>query len=93
MEDLIKELRIARRKKGLTQSELAYRVGLPQSHISSIERGKIDIRVSTLIQLARVLDHEMMLVPRQFNTLIKAIIEGKEGIESEPRWQPDEEED
>lgn len=93
MEDLIKELRVARNKKGLTQSALAHRVGLPQGHISSIEQGKIDLRVSTLIQMARILEYEVMLVPSQFTSLVKAMIEGKEGIESEPIWQPDEEED
>ena len=93
MEALIKELRIARKKKGFTQSVLAQRIGLPQGHISSIEQGKIDLRVSTLIQMARILDYEVMLVPRQFTSLVKAMIEQKEGIESEPLWQPDEEED
>ncbi|MBY0291682.1 MAG: helix-turn-helix domain-containing protein [Alphaproteobacteria bacterium] len=93
MEDLIKELRVARNKKGFTQSALAHRVGLPQGHISSIEQGKIDLRVSTLIQMARILEYEVMLVPSQFTSLVKAMIEGKEGIESEPIWQPDEEED
>lgn len=93
MEDIIKELRIARKQKGLTQAELANQIGLPQGHISSIEQGKIDIRASTLIQLARILDYEVMLVPRQMNIFIKAMIEGKEGIEFEPLWQPDKEED
>ncbi|OJW51116.1 MAG: hypothetical protein BGO67_12365 [Alphaproteobacteria bacterium 41-28] len=93
MEDLIEELLKARKEKGFTQSELAKLVGLPQGHISSIEQGKIDIRISTLVQIARILDHEVMLIPRQFNSLVKAIIEEKEGVESEPLWQPDKEED
>ena len=93
MEDLSKELLDARKKKGLTQSELARHVGVPQGHISSIENGKTDLRVSTFVQIARSLDLEVMLVPRQLNSLVKAIIEGKEGIESEPRFQPDKEEE
>ena len=93
METLIKELRKARKNKGLTQSELAQHVGLPQSHISGIEQGKIDLRVSTLIQIARILDHELVLIPRQLDLLVKAIIEGKEDVETKPRFQPDHEED
>ena len=93
MEDLIKELRLARKKKGMTQLELANSVGLPQSHISSIEHGKIDIRISTLIQVARILDYEIILIPRQLNSLVKALIEGKENSDVEPLWQPDEGED
>lgn len=92
MEPLIRQLRETRKNKGMTQSELARLVGLPQSHISDIEQGKIDLRISTLIQMARILDHEIMLVPRQLNTYIKAIIAGKENVETEPRFQPDQEE-
>lgn len=36
----LKELR---QKAGLTQSELAYRAGMKQSHIANIENGKRDI--------------------------------------------------
>lgn len=93
MEDLIRELLRARKEKGITQAELGRHVGLPQGHISSIEQGKIDIRISTLIQIARVLDHEIMLVPRQLNSFVKAMIEGRENVETEPSWQPDNEED
>jgi len=89
MENLIKELREARKKKGMTQSRLAHSVGLPQSHISGIEQGKIDIRISTLMQIARILDHEVILTPRQMEPYIKALIAGKEDVETQPRFQVD----
>jgi transcriptional regulator with XRE-family HTH domain len=44
-------LRHARRRAGLTQRELAARVGIPQETISRIESGRIDPRVSTLDRL------------------------------------------
>ena len=91
MEYLIIELRKIRKKKGITQFQLAHQVGLPQSHISAIEQGKKGLRVSTLIQIARTLDHELMLVPRQLETFVKSMIKGKEGTEAEPRFQPDDE--
>lgn len=91
MESLITELRTIRKKKSMTQIELARQVGLPQSHISAIEQGKKDLRVSTLIQIARILDHKLMLVPRQLETFVKSMIKGKEGAEAEPRFQPDDE--
>lgn len=91
MENLIRELHNARKKKGMTQSELAHYVGLPQSHISAIEQGKIDLRASTLIQIARILDYEVMLIPRHLDSFIRVIIEGKEDAGIEPRFQPDEE--
>lgn len=40
------------------------RVGIPQSHISKIEHGQVDLQSSTLVELARALDLELMLVPR-----------------------------
>ncbi|AIL13857.1 hypothetical protein IM40_10865 (plasmid) [Candidatus Paracaedimonas acanthamoebae] len=91
MEALIIELREIRKKKGMTQIELARQVGLPQSHISAIEQGKIDLRVSTLIQIARILDHEATLIPRQLDSFIKVMIKEKVGTEIEPRFQPDDE--
>ncbi|MBN9344227.1 MAG: hypothetical protein BGO76_08545 [Caedibacter sp. 38-128] len=91
MESLIIELREIRKKKSMTQIELARHVGLPQSHISAIEQGKIDLRVSTLIQIARILDHEVTLVPRPLDSFVKVIIKGKEDADIEPRFQPDDE--
>lgn len=41
----------ARRKKGLTQDELAYRVGISRAFLSNIERGEHDpsLKVAQLI--------------------------------------------
>ncbi len=58
-------LRAARERKGLSQRELSQKVGLPQSHISKIENGTIDLRLSSLVALAHVLDLEPTLVPRK----------------------------
>jgi DNA-binding XRE family transcriptional regulator len=58
----IREVRIA---KALTQKELGQRVGLPQSHISKIEKGAVDLKLSSLVEIARALELEIMLVPRK----------------------------
>ena len=42
-----KRLQQARVARGLTQAELGALVGLPQSHISKIERGETDFQWST----------------------------------------------
>lgn len=44
-------LRVARRKAGLTQRELARRTGIAQPTIARIERGLADPRLSTLERL------------------------------------------
>ena len=58
-------LKAARAKKGLNQRDLSQMTDVPQSHISKIENGAVDLRVSSLISLARALGHELLLVPRE----------------------------
>ena len=45
-EDIANTLREARERSGLTQRELSVRSGVPQGHISKIENGAVDLRVS-----------------------------------------------
>jgi transcriptional regulator with XRE-family HTH domain len=51
-----------RRERGLTQSELAKRSGLPQPNLSNIEKGRQDLTVSTLIRIA----HSLGFSPASF---------------------------
>ena len=84
----------ARKKKGLTQRQLMSKTGVPQSHISKIENGEIDLQTSSLIELSRVLDLELMLVPRElipvFKLLLRRAKSGKTG--QVPLYQLEEEE-
>ncbi|MCY4056826.1 MAG: helix-turn-helix transcriptional regulator [Gammaproteobacteria bacterium] len=48
----LKEARVAR---GLSQAELGAMVGLPQSHISRIESGAVDVGISALLEICRSL--------------------------------------
>jgi transcriptional regulator with XRE-family HTH domain len=73
-EDIIKALKQAREAKGLTQRALSARTGMPQSHISKIESGGTDIRLSSLIELARVLDLELKLVPRKAVPAVETVV-------------------
>ena len=63
-EDLIQGLIAARRALGWSQRELGSRVGLPQVHISGIETGKVVPRFNTLLEIVRVLQFDLLLVPR-----------------------------
>ena len=89
MSYITEQLAKSRKERGLKQSELGSKLGLPQSHISKIEGGEIDLRLSTLSDFARILDQEIMLVPRELVPNVKAIISG-ESLDS-PMWQLDEE--
>jgi len=67
-------IKAAREARGLSQRALSERVGVPQSHISKIENGAVDLRVSSLVGLGRALDLELMLVPRKANSAVQAIV-------------------
>jgi transcriptional regulator with XRE-family HTH domain len=68
------ELKEARRKRGWTQAELGRRASLPQMHISGIESGKIVPRFDTLLDLVRVLDYDLLMVPRSLVPAMQALI-------------------
>lgn len=67
-------LKNAREARGLSQRALSARSGAPQSHISKIENGAVDLRVSSLVELARVLGLELMLVPRKAAPAVQSIV-------------------
>ena len=73
-EAMRRELVKARQKRGWSQAELGRRVGLPQVHISGIETGKVAPRFTTLLDLVRVLDHDLLLVPRPLVPAVQALI-------------------
>jgi transcriptional regulator with XRE-family HTH domain len=64
-EYVTRALKAARNAKALSQRGLAQLAGVPQSYVSRVERGAIDLRLSSLIEIARALDLELTLVPRK----------------------------
>ncbi len=85
-EQIASALRATRESKGLSQRELSAKSGVPQGHISKIENGAVDLRVSSLVGLARVLDLELALVPRRSVSAVKSIVRS-----SAQRAPPDDE--
>jgi len=73
-EALRRELIEQRHKRGWSQAELGQRLGLPQMHISGIETGKIVPRFDTLLDLVRVLDRDLLTVPRTLVPAVQALI-------------------
>jgi transcriptional regulator with XRE-family HTH domain len=72
--DLLHHLISARKARGWSQAELGRRVGLPQVHISGIETGKVAPRFNTLLDLVRVLDYDLLLVPRSLVPAVQSLI-------------------
>jgi len=78
---LLKSLREARQRKGLSQRALSAKSGVPQSHISKIESGAVDLRVSSLIGLARILDLELELVPKKNVPAVQSIVRSSANVD------------
>jgi len=64
----------ARRESRWNQRDLADQAGTTQARISKIENGETDPKVSTLIEIARTLGLEIVLVPLKHLPAVKAII-------------------
>jgi len=91
----IEEIRKARLEKGWSQKELSKRSGLTQSHVSRIEHGAIDLRLSNLLELSRALDLEVFLVPRSTVPAIKSLLQqlmGKNTTDTSRAYTLDDEE-
>lgn len=88
-------LRAAREGKGLSQRALSVATGVQQGQLSKIENGAVDLRLSSLIALARALDLELMLVPRKSLPAVQTLVRGapSEGEAEAPAYSLDEDED
>jgi transcriptional regulator with XRE-family HTH domain len=74
LEEIATQLKREREAKGLSQRSLSTRAGVQQSHLSKIENAAVDIRLSSLIQLARSLDLELKLVPKKALPAVEGLI-------------------
>jgi transcriptional regulator with XRE-family HTH domain len=63
-------IRRARLDHGLSQVELAQKLGVTQGTISRAERGNGDIRLGTLLELTRALDLDLVVIKRSQRALV-----------------------
>ena len=73
-ENISRELKAARLRRGWSQAEVGNRAGLPQTHISGIETGRIVPRFDTLLDLVRVLGMDLVLVPQSLVPAVNALV-------------------
>jgi HTH-type transcriptional regulator/antitoxin HipB len=98
VEYLAEALKAARAGKKLSQRGLSKTTGMPQAQISKIENAAVDLKASTLIELARALDLEVMLVPRKHVPAVKSLIgltatSGSDTVPPRPAYALDDEGD
>ncbi|MGH6827390.1 MAG: helix-turn-helix domain-containing protein, partial [Rhizomicrobium sp.] len=66
-------LQAARERKGLSQRALAAKLGVRQSYVSRIENAGVDPKASSLTEIARALDLELVLIPRRLVPAVQAL--------------------
>ena len=92
--ELREQIKKARTKRGWGQRELGAAIGLPQPHVSAIESGEIVPRFDTLLDIVRVLDLDLLLVPRSLVPAVQSLIRAQKEPESveKPLYAADDEE-
>lgn len=69
------QLRTRRSELHLTQAAVASRITTTQSYVAGVERGDRDPRWSTVVEFARALELEPMLIPRERLAAVKAVLD------------------
>jgi transcriptional regulator with XRE-family HTH domain len=87
MKTITEQLKQTRIANGLSQKEFGIKLNLPQSHISAIEAGKVDPRLTSITEMARALELELMLVPFSLVPAVKSLLAGDS---HKPLWSIDE---
>ncbi|TWB88968.1 helix-turn-helix protein [Bradyrhizobium macuxiense] len=72
--DLGKILQDARRQAKLTQEQVAERAGISRPSYRDIENGGAAARATTLINIARALGMELMLIPQAMVPAVQALL-------------------
>lgn len=81
MENIGNKIKEARKKKGLTQSELAEKIGLTKHAIAKYEQGQREPNLTTLTKIIDELDLDFWTVCPNINAEIEAAKPYEEGIE------------
>ena len=79
-------LRLTRLGRHLTQEELARKLGLRQRQISDLERATVDPRLSTILNVARALDLEIILIPRSLISAVEGLQRAGQGSAKAPMY-------
>ena len=72
--DMRRALKQARKTRGWSQRDLSRHLGIGQRHVSGIESGKIVPRYDTVLELIRMLDHDLIMVPRALVPVVQSLV-------------------
>lgn len=79
---LLQELRQIRQRSKASQSTVASKAGLNATYLSKIERAQVDPRLSTVQDIARALDHEIIIVPRNLVGTVRSLMPSEGEVSS-----------
>jgi predicted transcriptional regulator len=89
IQSILEALTAQRHRLGLSQEAAARRAGLTQTYLSKVERAKVDPRLSTLQDIARAQDLEIMLVPLEIVPAVRALLGSGPNPEDRPLFSID----
>lgn len=72
---LLKDLVAIRQAHQLSQTALAQKAGLSRMTVNKIETGTVDPQLSTLEELARALEVELLVVPKSLRAEVAAFLQ------------------
>jgi transcriptional regulator with XRE-family HTH domain len=78
MSELFKQLRAARKARGLLQEDVAQRAGVSRETYLRAESGQVDPRMSTFLAACDALDLDVLLAPRHLSSGIRTFLEAHE---------------
>ena len=81
-------LKATRKDLGLTQEQVADLAGLSRPRYREIESGSSSARTTTLINVARALGLELMLVPQAKVPAINTLLQPYDGDDDLPAFAP-----
>ncbi len=81
---IVSTLEMARKAAGLTQDQLAGRAGLTRMTVSKTESGVVDPKLSSVVEMARALGMELMLVPAALRPEVEAFLHSGGRILAQP---------
>lgn len=91
-ETIVGQLKAAREAAGLSQRALSAMTGLQQGQLSKIESGLVDPRLSSVLEMARALELEPVLVPRRSLLAVRALL-GLDADAGRPAYRLDDDDD
>jgi|SRR3954470_19545269 transcriptional regulator with XRE-family HTH domain len=92
--DMGEEFRKTRLAAGLTQESVARNAGMVRPRYVEFENGRLDVRLTTLMNAARAIGLELMLVPTAYVPAVKSMLHhSTQGADDTPLYRTDEEEE